>query len=67
MRRLDTALFLATQNDPGGPIITDVEDGIEPMMVVTDDEGQVTKSGVFAYLAAYMVLAALLLYFFLAV
>lgn len=67
MLRMDTATYLATQDNPAGPIINFVEDGIEPIMPATDNEGRVTKSGAIAFLVAYAVLAAVLLYFFLAV
>lgn len=67
MLRLDTSLFIATQNDPGGPIITDVDDGIVPMIPATDSEGRVTKSGAIAYLLAYAVLASFLVWLFWAI
>ena len=64
MRWMDTATYLATQNDPAGPIINFVEDGTEPMIPATDDHGRVTKGGVIGYLAAYAVLAGFLGYLF---
>ena len=65
MLRLDTATYLATQNNPASdPIINYVDDGTEPMMPATDIHGRVTKGGAISYLAAYAVLAGFLVYLF---
>ena len=64
MLRMDTATYLATQNSPGGPIINFVDDGAEQITPATDEHGRVTKGGAIGFVAAYAVLAGLLLYFF---
>ena len=65
MRWMDTTTYLATQNNPAAdPIISFVDDGVEPMMPATDEHGRVTKSGAIGFVAAYAVLASLLLYLF---
>ncbi|KEQ54762.1 MULTISPECIES: hypothetical protein [Sphingobium] len=57
MRELDTATFLMTQDNPAGPIIQFVENGIEPQGPMTDADGNVSKASAAAYLVAYAILA----------
>ena len=65
MLRLDTATYLATQNNPASdPIINYVDDGTEPMVPATDAYGRVTKGGAIGFLASYAVLAAFLFYLY---
>lgn len=45
MLTLDTATFAATKDNPGGPIMLLVDDGVEPHGPVTDTEGNVSKAG----------------------
>jgi hypothetical protein len=66
MLKLDTATYLATQDNPGGPIARLVEDDVEPMLPITDVHGKVSRASAAAYLVAYVLMAGLLGYLFLA-
>lgn len=66
MRELDTATFLMTQDNPAGPIIQYVDNGIEPHGPVTDADGNVSKASAAAYLVAYSLMAGFVGYLFFA-
>lgn len=66
MRELDTATFLMTQENPAGPIIQFVENGIEPQGPMTDSDGNVSKASAAAYLVAYALMVGFVGYLFLA-
>lgn len=67
MLTLDTATFAATKDNPGGPIMLLIDDGVEPHGPVTDTEGNVSKAGAAAYLLAYALLAGFVGYLFVAI
>lgn len=66
MLTLDTATFAATKDNPGGPLMLLVDDGVEPHGPVTDADGNVSTASAVAYLVAYAILAGVIGYFFLA-
>ncbi len=66
MRELDTATFLMTQDNPAGPIIQFVDNGIQPQGPMTDADGNVSKASAAAYLVAYALMLGFVGYFFLA-
>ena len=57
MLTLDTATFAATKDNPGGPIMLLVDDGVEAHGPVTDADGNVSNTSAVAYLLAYAILA----------
>lgn len=64
MVTLDTATFAATKDNPGGPVMLLVEDGVEPQGPVTDADGNVSKASAAAYLVAYALMACFVGYLF---
>lgn len=64
MLTLDTATFAATKDNPGGPVMLLVEDGVEPQGPVTDADGNVSKASAAAYLVAYALMACFVGYLF---
>lgn len=58
MLKLDTATFLATQENPAGPITRLESDELGSAGPVTDAEGNVSKLNAAAFLAAYALLSA---------
>ncbi|MAX00659.1 MAG: hypothetical protein CMN72_13665 [Sphingomonas sp.] len=67
MLTLDSATFAATKDNPGGPVMLLVDDGVEPHGPATDAEGNVSKAGAAAYMVAYALLAGFIGYLFLAI
>lgn len=67
MLELDTATFLATQDNAAGPVTRLVDDGFAPNGPVTSADGSVSKASAAAYLVAYGLLAGLVGYLFLAI
>jgi hypothetical protein len=64
MLTLDTATFAATKDNPGGPVMLLVEDGVEPQRPITDADGNVSKASAAAYLVAYALMACFVGYLF---
>ena len=62
---MNTATYLATQNNPASDLIVNyVDDYTEPMMPATDIHGRVTKGSAIGYLPAYAVIAGFFVYLF---
>lgn len=66
MLQLDTATYLITQDDPAGPIVQFVDDGVEPHGLITRADGSVSKASASAYVLTYGLLAAFVGYLFIA-
>lgn len=64
MLKLDTTTFLATQDNPGGPIVQVVDDDVETFGPTIQSDGRVSSGSAIAYLLAYGLLAGLIVFLF---
>lgn len=63
MRYTDMSIYSATRDMPGGPItVEEVTTDASPVQPYRDENGRVSSGSALAYLTAYGVVAAVLIY-----
>lgn len=67
MPEIDMDMYALTRDRLGGPIIQYVDDEIEPMLLPTDENGNVTLAGAISYTITLIAIAGLFAYLMLAI
>ncbi len=67
MLELDNVTYAMTRDNAAGPIIQMVDNGLSPMDVPIDGDGNATRGGLIGYAIAYMLAFGVDAYFILAV
>lgn len=67
VHKFDLDTYLRTQNLPGGPMMTVVEEDVPEIEMITDSDGNPTRGGLIGYTLAYVLMAGLVgsMYYFL--
>lgn len=67
MLKIDMDMYALTNDQPGGPIIQYVDDGIEPMSPPIDENGNVPLAGAISHTITLVAIAGLFIYLMLAI
>ncbi|WP_176599149.1 hypothetical protein [Sphingobium sp. 15-1] len=67
MFKIDMDMYALTRDRLGGPIIQYVDDGIEPMSLPIDENGNVTLASAVSYSITIVAIAGLFAYLMLAI